>query len=79
MKLTLNTYLYYISYVRFEGSGLFPVMKTDHEERTGKMLEEIERAERIFRKMCDCGKLEEEIDKARDARQAAAAIRRIIR
>ncbi|MGE5832158.1 MAG: hypothetical protein ACM3X8_04500 [Methanomicrobiales archaeon] len=49
------------------------------EERTGRILAEIERAERIFRKMCDCGELDEEIRKAKHAREETAAIRRILR
>jgi hypothetical protein len=54
-------------------------MKTKPEERTGRILDEIDRAEKIFRKMCDCGELEEEITRARNARQAAVAIKRILR
>ncbi|HVP24959.1 MAG TPA: hypothetical protein VMS81_03165 [Methanomicrobiales archaeon] len=54
-------------------------MKTKPEEKTGRILDEIDRAEKIFRKMCDCGELEEEIHKARNARQAAVAIKRILR
>lgn len=64
---------------RFEGSGLFLAMKTMPEERTGRILDEIERAERIFKKMCDCGDFEEEINKAMTAKQAAVAIKRILR
>jgi hypothetical protein len=54
-------------------------MKTMPEERTGRILDEIERAEKIFKKMCDCGEFEEEINKARTAKQAAVSIRRILR
>ena len=57
---------------------MFLAAKTPPEETTGRILEEIERAEKIFRKMCDGGELEEEI-KARSARQAATAIKRIMR
>jgi hypothetical protein len=78
VKLTLNTYSLYISYSGYEGSGLFLAMKVP-EERTGRILAEIDRAEKIFRKMCDCGELEEEIGNARTAKQAAAAIRRSMR
>jgi hypothetical protein len=49
------------------------------EERTGKILAEIDRAEKIFKKMCDCGDIEEEVHSARNARQAATAIRRVLR
>jgi len=79
MKLTLNTYLLYNLLFRFGGSGLFLAMKTKPEERTGRILEEIERAERIFKKMCDGGGLEEDINKVRSARQATVAVRRILR
>jgi hypothetical protein len=54
-------------------------MKTMPEERTSRILDEIERAEKIFKKMCDCGELEEEINRARTARHAAGAIKRILR
>ncbi|MDD1670703.1 MAG: hypothetical protein LUQ67_05255 [Methanomicrobiales archaeon] len=54
-------------------------MKPGPDERTGKILEEIERAEKIFRKMCDGGEFEEELDKARKAGKTAAAIRRVLR
>jgi hypothetical protein len=49
------------------------------EERTGRILDEIERAEKIFKKMCDCGEFEEEIGKAMTHKKAAGAIRRILR
>ena len=78
MKLTLNTYSLYISYSSYEGSGLFLAMKVP-EERTGRILAEIDRAEKIFKKMCDCGEFEEEISKVRTAKQAAAAIKRSMR
>ena len=71
-------YLFAPALLRVEGSGLFLAMKVP-EERTGKILDEIDRAEKIFRKMCDCGELEAEIDKAKTAKQAAVAIRRILR
>ena len=58
---------------------MFLAMKTKPEEKTGRILDEIDRAEKIFRKMCDCGELEEEITRARNARQAAVAIKRILR
>ena len=58
---------------------MFLAMKTMPEERTGRILDEIERAEKIFKKMCDCGEFEEEINKARTAKQAAVSIRRILR
>lgn len=69
----------YNSYSSFEGSGLFLAMKTVPEERTGRILAEIDRAEKIFRKMCDCGELEEEISKVRSTKKAAAAIKRSMR
>jgi hypothetical protein len=78
VKLTLNTYSLYISYSRSEGSGLFLAMKMP-EERTGRILAEIDRAEKIFKKMCDCGELEKEISKVRTAKQAVVAIKRIMR
>lgn len=78
MKLTLNTYSLYISYSGYEGSGLFLAMKVP-EERTGRILAEIDRAEKIFKKMCDCGEFDEEISKVRTAKQAAAAIKRVMR
>ena len=78
MKLTLNTYSLYISYSGYEGSGLFLAMKVP-EERTGRILAEIDRAEKIFKKMCDCGEFDEEISKVRTAKQAAAAIKRSMR
>lgn len=43
------------------------------EERTGRILAEIDRAEKIFKKMCDCGELEEEISKVSTAKQTAAS------
>jgi len=49
------------------------------EERTGRILAEIDRAEKIFKKMCDRGELEEEISKVRTAKQAVVAIKRIMR
>lgn len=58
---------------------MFLATKTVIEERTGKILEEIERAEKIFRKMCDGGEFEEELDRARNARKTATAIKRILR
>jgi hypothetical protein len=58
---------------------LFLASKTIPEERTHRILDEIDRAEKIFKKMCDCGELEEEISKARSAKPAAADIRRIFR
>ncbi len=78
MKLTLNTYWLYISYSGYEGSGLFLAMKVP-EERTGRILAEIDRAEKIFKKMCDCGELEEEISKVRTAKNAVAAVKRSLR
>jgi hypothetical protein len=78
MKLTLNTYSLYISYSGYEGSGLFLAVKVP-EERTGRILAEIDRAEKIFKKMCDCGELEEEIRKVSTAKQAAAVIKRSMR
>ena len=54
-------------------------MTTRTEERTGRILDEIERAEKIFRKMCASNELEEEIIKANAAKQAAVTIRRILR
>lgn len=78
MKLILNTYSLYISYSSYEGSGLFLAMKVP-EERTGRILAEIDRAEKIFKKMCDCGEFDEEISKVRTAKQAAAAIKRVMR
>jgi len=78
VKLTLNTYSLYISYSGYEGSGLFLAMKVP-EERTGRILAEIDRAEKIFKKMCDCGEFDEEISKVRTAKQAAAAIKRVMR
>jgi hypothetical protein len=58
---------------------LFLALKTVPEERTHRILDEIDRAEKIFKKMCDCGEFEEELDKARSAKPAAALIRRIFR
>ncbi len=58
---------------------MFLATKPATDERTGKILEEIERAEKIFRKMCDGGEFDLEISKARDAGKAAAAIRKILR
>jgi hypothetical protein len=58
---------------------LFLAFKSIPEERTHRILDEIDRAEKIFKKMCDCGELEEELKKARSARPAAAVIRRILR
>ena len=78
MKLTLNTYSLYISYSGYEGSGLFLAMKVP-EERTGRILAEIERAEKIFRKMCDCGELGEEIRKMEETKKAVGAIKRSMR
>jgi len=78
MKLILNTYSLYISCSGYEGSGLFLAMKV-HEERTGRILAEIDRAEKIFKKMCDCGEFEEEISKVRTAKHTAAAIKRSMR
>jgi hypothetical protein len=49
------------------------------EERTGRILAEIDRAEKIFKKMCDCGELEEEISKVKTAKQTVTAIRRSLR
>jgi len=49
------------------------------EERTGRILDEIDRAEKIFKKMCNCGELEEEISKVRTAKKTAAAVKRIMR
>jgi hypothetical protein len=57
---------------------LFLAMKMP-EERTGRILAEIDRAEKIFKKMCDCGELEKEISKVRNAKQAVVAIKRIMR
>jgi hypothetical protein len=57
---------------------LFLPTKTVPEERTGRVLAEIERAEKIFRKMCG-GEFEEEIRSAKNARQTAIAKRRIPR
>ncbi|HVN66346.1 MAG TPA: hypothetical protein VMT31_07015 [Methanomicrobiales archaeon] len=54
-------------------------MKTVSEERTSKFLDEIDRAEKIFKKMFDGGELGAEITNARDAQQAAPAIRRTLR
>jgi hypothetical protein len=54
-------------------------MKTVPEERTSRFLDEIDRAEKIFKKMFDGGELEAEINNARDAQQAAFAIRRVLR
>jgi hypothetical protein len=54
-------------------------MKTVPEERTSKFLDEIDRAEKIFKKMFDGGELEAEISNAREAQQAATALRRIFR
>ena len=54
---------------------MFLAMKTVPEERTGRILAEIDRAERIFRKMCD-SELEEEIGKARSTKKASAAVKR---
>ena len=58
---------------------MFLAMKTVPEERTSKFLDEIDRAEKIFKKMFDGGELEADISHARYARQAATAIRRILR
>ena len=58
---------------------MFLAMKTVPEERTSKFLDEIDRAEKIFKKMFDGGELEAEISNARDAQQAATVIRRIFR
>jgi hypothetical protein len=54
-------------------------MKTVPEERTSRFLDEIDRAEKIFKKMFDGGELETEINNAMDVQQAAVAIRRILR
>jgi hypothetical protein len=54
-------------------------MKTVPEERTSRFLDEIDRAEKIFKKMFDGGELEAEINSARDAQKAACAIRRVLR
>ena len=58
---------------------MFLAMKTVPEERTTKFLDEIDRAEKIFKKMFDGGELEAEISNARDAQRAAVAIRRVLR
>jgi hypothetical protein len=58
---------------------LFLAMKTVPEERTSRFLDEIDRAEKIFKKMFDGGELEAEINDARDAQKAAFAIRRVLR
>ena len=58
---------------------MFPALKTVPEERTSRFLDEIDRAEKIFKKMFDGGELEAEISHARDAQEAAFAIRRILR
>jgi hypothetical protein len=58
---------------------LFPARKMVPEEKTVRILAEIERAERIFKKMCDGGAFDEEIAKAMKARRTATAIRRILR
>jgi hypothetical protein len=58
---------------------LFLASKTIPEERTHRILDEIDRAEKIFKKMFDGGELETEINNAMDAQQAAVAIRRILR
>jgi hypothetical protein len=68
-----------ISLFSFEGSRLFLAMKTVPEERTSRFLDEIDRAEKIFKKMFDGGELEAEINNARDAQKAAVAIRRVLR
>jgi len=78
VKLILNTYWLYISYSGYEGSGLFLAVKVP-EERTGRFLAEIDRAEKIFRKMCDGGELEEEISKVGTTKKAVVAIRRSLR
>ena len=46
-------------------------MKRVPEERTARFLDEIDRAEKIFRKMFDAGELETEINRAKDAQKAA--------
>jgi hypothetical protein len=51
-------------------------MKTVPEERTGKILDEIDRAEKIFRKMFDRRELEEEISRTVNTRKAVAATKR---
>ena len=51
-------------------------MKTGPEEKTAGILGEIERAEKIFKKICEAGEPEEE---ARPARRAAVASRRVLR
>ena len=71
--------MYHHLLFRLEGSGLFLATKPVPEERTARILEEIERAEKIFRRMCDGGELDEEMDRARNAGKEAAAIRRILR
>lgn len=58
---------------------MFLAMKTVPEERTSRFLDEIDRAEKIFKKMFDGGELETEINNAMDVQQAAVAIRRILR
>ena len=58
---------------------MFLAMKIIPEERTSRFLDEIDRAEKIFKKMFDGGELEAEINSAKDARQAAHSIRRVLR
>ena len=58
---------------------MFLAVKAKHEEGTAKILDEIERAGKIFRKMCDDGGLEHEFTTARTAKRAAVAVRRILR
>jgi hypothetical protein len=58
---------------------LFLASKTIPEERTHRILDEIDRAEKIFRKMCDGGEFEEEISRAVKAKPAATAIKRLFR
>ncbi len=58
---------------------MFLASKTIPEERTHRILDEIERAEKIFKKMCDSGEFNEELSRARSAKPAVAAIKRTIR
>ena len=58
---------------------MFLAVKTKHGEGTAKVLDEIERAGAIFRKMCDDGGLEQEFTTAKTAKRAAVSVRRILR
>ncbi|HTY51963.1 MAG TPA: hypothetical protein VMB35_02060 [Methanomicrobiales archaeon] len=58
---------------------MFIASKPVTEERTGRFLDEIDRAEKIFRKMCDGGELEEEISRVQQTKKSVVAMRRTLR